>query len=252
MISFPAMICLVFPTDAEAEPLVQYMEKPARIDVGRRSGYKGFVYGKIVKAVVSGVGQANTAQSLTSLIELGPTALVVMGGCAGAYQGTGINVGDVCVATEEIYADLGVITPFGWKGMEEIGLPLYESRGRRYFSDFPVSPDYREKIESAIRVSRFLPAGQGQRTKVHFGKFLTVSTISGAAERGDALYARYQGICENMEGAAAAQVSLLYGVPFIEVRGISNMVEDRDRGNWDIHTAAANGAALIARTLEQL
>jgi futalosine hydrolase len=253
MILFLVMICLIFPTEAEIEPLVQYIEKPARVETGRRLGYKGFIYDKIVRAFVSGVGQANTAQSLASLIELGPTELVVMGGCAGAYQGTGINVGDVCVATEEIYADLGVITPFGWKGVEEIGLQLLESRGKSYFSSFPVSQGYRQKMESAAQATSFLPAKGSQRgPKVHFGKFLTVSTISGAAERGNALYARYQGICENMEGAAAAQVSLLYGVPFIEVRGVSNMVEDRDKDKWDIPTAAANCASLIARTLERL
>lgn len=247
------MICLIFPTDAELAPLERYIENPVRVEAGRRLGLKGFIYDKIVKAVVSGVGQVNTAQALASLIELGPTELVVMGGCAGAYQGIGINVGDVCVATQEIYADLGVITPFGWKDMEDIGLQLLESGGNSFFSSFPVSQDYRANIESAARESSFVSAkGVKRSPKVHFGKFLTVSTISGAAERGNALYARYQGICENMEGAAAAQVSLIYGVPFIEVRGVSNMVEDRDKGKWDIPAAAANSAALIARTLERI
>ena len=56
---------------------------------------------------------------------------------------------------------------------------------------------------------------------------------------------RWGAVCENMEGAAAAHVSLLYGVPFAEARGISNIVEDRDRSRWDINTACANCALII-------
>lgn len=41
-----------------------------------------------------------------------------------------------------------------------------------------------------------------------------------------------------MEGAAAAQICALYGVPFLEIRGISNRVEDRDLRNWDFEGAA--------------
>jgi len=35
-----------------------------------------------------------------------------------------------------------------------------------------------------------------------------------------------------MEGAAAAHICALYKVPFMEIRGISNLVTDRDRGSW--------------------
>ena len=51
---------------------------------------------------------------------------------------------------------------------------------------------------------------------------------SGLAVRGNELAARFNAICENMEGAAAAQVCTLYEVPFLELRGISNLVEDRN------------------------
>jgi futalosine hydrolase len=41
-----------------------------------------------------------------------------------------------------------------------------------------------------------------------------------------------------MEGAAVAQVAVLHGVPWLEVRSISNIVEDRDLKKWDIPKAA--------------
>ena len=35
---------------------------------------------------------------------------------------------------------------------------------------------------------------------------------------------------------------MLYGVPFLEVRGVSNVVADRDRSAWDLEGAAARAA----------
>jgi len=43
-----------------------------------------------------------------------------------------------------------------------------------------------------------------------------------------------------MEGAAFFYACLLSGVPFHEVRSISNFVEERDKSKWDIPLALAN------------
>ena len=54
-----------------------------------------------------------------------------------------------------------------------------------------------------------------------------------------------------MEGAAVAHVAHLYGVPVGEVRGISNIVTDRDTSSWRIEetppTAAQEAAARMDR-----
>ena len=40
-----------------------------------------------------------------------------------------------------------------------------------------------------------------------------------------------------MEGAAAAHVSAASDIPFLEIRGISNRVVDRDLSQWDLPLA---------------
>jgi futalosine hydrolase len=72
------------------------------------------------------------------------------------------------------------------------------------------------------------------------GVFLTVSTVTGTRERALELRRRHKALCENMEGAAVAQVCALYGIPLLEIRGISNMVEDRDALGWEKGLAALN------------
>jgi futalosine hydrolase len=49
-----------------------------------------------------------------------------------------------------------------------------------------------------------------------------------------------------MEGGAVAQVALRYGVDAMEVRGISNLVEDRDLSRWNIPLAVERAQDFIA------
>ena len=53
------------------------------------------------------------------------------------------------------------------------------------------------------------------------------------------LETRTAGAVESMEGAAIAHVAHLHGVPVGEVRGISNIVTNRDTTTWRLKEAAA-------------
>jgi futalosine hydrolase len=76
---------------------------------------------------------------------------------------------------------------------------------------------------------------------------VTVNTCTGTDAAARALEARTGGAVENMEGAAVAHVALMHGVPVGEVRGISNMVTNRDTSTWQLKDAAvAAQEALLA------
>jgi len=238
------MIYVMFPTEAEMAPLTDMLEGRLKVETCKRAGAAGLLGGRPVTLLASGVGQVNTAQTVTALLEGGRAEFVLMGGCAGAYVGSGLKVGDVAVAMEEIYADTGVLTTDGWLDMEDICLPLAGPGvgGNSRFNRFPLQLEhFKEGMDNA---SRAVPKPAVS------GAFLTVSTVSGTSARGTELYGRYGAICENMEGAAAAHVCFIYGVPFLEVRGISNMVVDRDREGWDINAATVNCALFIYHFLK--
>lgn len=232
------MFYILFPTGSEAEPFLGALEGAAPADIARRRSYTGAVSGSDVTVVVCGVGQANAAQAVTSILETHGPAPLIMGGCAGAYLGSGLVVGDVAVATRETYADLGVDAPDGFVSLEDAGLRLLDVGGGVY-AGIPISAG------AAIDTGLF----SGLGFAVVSGGFLTVSTVSGTLARGEELFDRYGALCENMEGAAAAQVALLYGTDFVELRGISNMVENRDRESWDIGLACINCAKAIERLI---
>lgn len=186
-----------------------------------------------VRLIVTGVGAVNAAHALTQYLTANAApSLVIQTGIAGAYVPANVPVGSVLLADTEIYGDLGVLTPDGWRPMEEIGIPLVEAAASRpaLFNYFP--------LDSALVARAASAAGP---LVARTGKFLTLSQVTGVRAVGDALYERFGALCESMEGAAAAQVCALHEVPFLEVRGISNLVENRDRAKWRIAEAA--GAA---------
>ena len=179
----------------------------------------------------TGIGPVNAAHALTCQLERQTPDLVIQFGIGGAYVPTGLPIRSVVLATEEVYGDVGVITPKGWKPADEIGIPLVHGNPP-HFNRFPLDS---QLVSTAAEICG-----------VRCGTFVTVSQCSGVQVVGDALHARFGALCESMEGAAAAHICTLYDVPFLEVRGISNLVEDREPTRWDIPGAAdAAQSALI-------
>ncbi|MDO9069162.1 MAG: futalosine hydrolase, partial [Deltaproteobacteria bacterium] len=84
------------------------------------------------------------------------------------------------------------------------------------------------------------------------GRFATVSTCSGTVQRGEELAERWSVIAENMEGAAVAQVCLRYGINCLEIRGISNMVEERNMDRWELRRAVEVAQRFVLKYLEEM
>jgi futalosine hydrolase len=194
--------------------------------------------------VVTGLGAVNTAHALTRQLLTQPRpSIVIQAGIAGAYVPAGVAVGSVLLATEEMYGDVGVLTPEGWLPADAIGLPLVEARAGHppRFNQFPCDPDLVARAEAI--------AGP---LVARAGRFLTLAQVTGVRALGDALHYRFNALCESMEGAAAAHVCALHDIPFLEVRGVSNLVEDRDRAAWRIAEAVAAAQAVVMRLTSDL
>lgn len=192
---------------------------------------------------VSGIGTANAASASSLVAHLFSPDLIIATGCAGAYHGSGLNIGDLALATAEIFADEGVLAPEGWRSLEHIGIPLLEREGMRFFNELPLAE---QANATAMRLAKELDLPLAS------GRFLTVATCSGTTVRGTELRDRFNGLCENMEGAAVALAAARYGIDCLELRGISNLVENRDVSRWDIDRASVAAQRFLARFLRGL
>jgi len=195
----------------------------------------------VASVVITGMGAVNAAHALTRELVLSPhPRLVLQVGIGGAFVQANLPVGGVAIATEEVYGDVGVITPDGWLSAEGIGIPLVAANEQRtaLFNHFRLDTALAERAAAIC----------GART----GRFLTLARVTGVRALADTLYERFGAICESMEGAAAAQICSMYDVPFLELRGISNLVEDRDRSKWRIREAALAAQEAALKVIEHL
>jgi futalosine hydrolase len=237
------MIALLCSVPAEADRLLASMVVIKKTSLGSKLLIEGTIGDQRIILCISGMGKVNAAHTATLMIaRFDPEALFVFG-IGGAYPSSGARVGDLAIAQEEIAGDEGVLTPEGFKDTEFIGIPLVKTAASPVYTTFRAS-------ENPVRRSlQSLAHQRSGRGKIHVGSFVTLSTCTGTTARARELEERYGGLCENMEGAAVAHVAALHDVPWFEVRGISNIVEDRDLKKWDIPGAAEAAQEAVIQIL---
>lgn len=234
-------IGLIISVHAEGRLLLDRMKQVRSPAAGPMPMIRGRLSGMPVLLAVSGIGAANAAHAATVICANKP-GMVISFGIGGAYPSSGLSVGDIAVALKEVYADSGLMLSDGTHPFDTIGIPLLKQGNRRFYNVFPT-----DKKMTGIAVR-----SASRMFHVKAGTFATVSACTGTARRAAEIEKRHGPICENMEGAAAAQICTMYGVPFIELRGMSNIVEDRDRGKWDIKVASEHCQQALLEFIAEL
>ncbi|MEU4474393.1 futalosine hydrolase [Micromonospora sp. NPDC023888] len=187
-----------------------------------------------------GVGPAVAAAATARLLVLAeaagrPYRAVVSAGVAGGFTGRA-EVGDTVLGTASIAADLGAESPDGFLPVDELGMPLALLGTGSVVQADPV-------LLAALRAA--LPAATP-------GPVLTVSTVTGTAASTEELRRRHpEAVAEAMEGYGVAVAATQAGVPFAELRTISNPIGPRDRDAWRLRealTALTTAAPAFALT----
>lgn len=175
-----------------------------------------------------GVGPAVAGAATARLLALAeaagrPYRAVVSAGIAGGFAGR-VVVGGTVLATRSIAADLGAESPDGFLPIEELGMaPELLGAGSLVPADPALLDTLRAALPDAIT-----------------GAVLTVSTVTGTAESSAALAARHpDAVAEAMEGYGVAVAAAQAGLPFAELRTVSNPIGPRDRGAWRMREAFA-------------
>ncbi|WP_371498622.1 futalosine hydrolase [Kitasatospora sp. NBC_00374] len=167
-----------------------------------------------VDVLVGGVGPAAAAAGTAAALSARRYALVVSAGIAGGFA-PGAPIGSLVVAGRIVAADLGAETPEGFQDVARLG-----------FGTVRHSPP-----PAAVRLA-------SDALGAACGDVLTVSTVTGSAERAAILAARHPGaLAEAMEGFGVAEAAARFGTPAFEIRAVSNAVGPRDRAAWRIGEA---------------
>lgn len=177
--------------------------------------------------VASGVGKACAAGCIAHLAKPGFHRAVLNAGVGGALPGSGLCIGDTVIASESVNADEGLAGPAGFVGLAAMSIRLGADAG-----PFPGDPALVAAL-AALGLPR--------------GAIATVSTCSGTDAGARETVARTGATVEAMEGAAAALACRRLGLPFSEVRTVSNTTGDRALQRWDLPAALSALAAVMGR-----
>ena len=168
-----------------------------------------------------GVGKVAATLGLSLLLaDRKPEAVVAFGVC-GAYPaehgpgGRAVQVGDLCVVGSDVLADEGVQDEWGFRDLGAMG---FGDRG-------PFAADA-ELVQALAR-----------QLGVPIVKGATVSTCSANDAASKAIATRCDAQVETMEGAAIGLVCGHFGVPWVQLRCVSNRTGDRSLAGWDLQRA---------------
>jgi futalosine hydrolase len=215
----------------------------------------------------TGLGKVNAAAVAAAALSSFRTSEVWNIGCAGAYGASGLEIGDVLITRNCLCGDEGILETKGALPTSTLAIPLVLKDGQPFYDCFPL-----DEFLSRRQVRALLPAAaytlgpfwsiqpgepcgateRGSGFRVHYGPSLTVSMASGDTRTADTRFRRHGALAENMEGSAIAQTCLLFDVPFLEFRGISNMAGVRDKAQWDLGAALDHCIAVIKLLLDKL
>lgn len=223
MPDLPDRLLLVVAWPVEAEPILRALgldSEPPPFWV-RRQVAPG------CDLVVSGVSKANAAGCIAQCVGPDKNMGILNVGLAGLLPGADAQLGDLVLATRSVLADEGIETPTGFQTFSEMGFALLDGN-----DEVPITPAWRARLCGLVD---------------HEGAIATVSTCAGTDARAASVRERTGAICEACEGAAAGLVARRLGLPFAELRVLSNATGDREHQRWDARRALERMGEVIAR-----
>jgi futalosine hydrolase len=177
----------------------------------------------LISVLVTGVSSISTSWSLVKWLSVNTKPdLVINIGIAGSYRDE-IGIGNVVVPVSDCFADAGVETGKGFITLGEAGLD---------------DPDRFPFVGGRIHAdNRYVDAALGLMKPVNA---ITVNSATGSPETLKKMIKKFNPDIETMEGATFFYICKRDNLPFLAIRSVSNRVESRDKGKWNIPLALDN------------
>jgi futalosine hydrolase len=215
-------ILIVAATGIEVKPIFSYLEKSDFILNNHQ-----------FRIVTGGIGCLATSFTLLKEIYTQRPGLIIQAGIGGTFNNP-YSLGEVVAISSEILADLGAAENGGFNDIFDLG--LIEENECPFQSKALDNPH----IATINHIS--IPMATG----------ITVNEISTAKERIELLEKKYKAQTESMEGAALHYIGIQEKIPFIQIRGISNYIGERDKSKWMLKPAIDNLNKVLIRYINSI
>lgn len=212
-------LLIVSATSLEIKPLLSELGK-GRVLQHRvtRYRYKNFQ----IDILITGVGMVPTAAGTSVALARYTYDAVINAGICGSFN-RDITIGKVLNITTDCLPETGAED--GEHFLSIIDLKLLDQ------DEFPFSGG--KLINDSVFESSLING-------LLISTGVTVNTVHGNAKSIKAFLSRYPVDVESMEGAAFIYACKMSGIRYLQIRSVSNYIEDRSVSKWNIPLAVQN------------
>ncbi|MEY3059098.1 MAG: hypothetical protein RL000_450 [Bacteroidota bacterium] len=186
-----------------------------------------------IQFAITGIGAVSTVYHLMELLKKDNYALMIQVGIAGSFDEQ-LPLGTAVTIEKEIIAEMGVVENQGYKDIFQLNLA--DPNQAPYSSGALINPH--QELMSTVGLSKIIGVTNN-----------LISTDKNVIDRYKTIY---KASIESMEGAAFHYVGIMQSIPFIQIRGISNVVGERNKENWKIKEAMHAASVACHNLLVQL
>ncbi|MEG0497612.1 MAG: 5'-methylthioadenosine/adenosylhomocysteine nucleosidase [Carnobacterium sp.] len=229
-------IAIVAAMTEEVSPLRKKLKSKNKIVVANAVFEQGLLNGNDVILVQSRIGKANAAMSTAILIERFAPDFILNTGSAGGMDRS-LSIGDIVISTESIFSDVDA-TIFNY-ALGQV-------------PEMPASYQVEEKY-SELALSIFTEIDTSK--KIVPGLILTADSFMSNKKRVEEIRKQFPTAkAAEMEGAAIHQTAYHYGIPFINIRSLSDIAGENTGADFEqnIDLAADSAMLFVEKFIDQL
>ena len=182
---------------------------------------------------VTGVGAVSTVFNLSEILHKEKFDIVIQVGIAGSFDKR-LALGDAVAVEKELLYEMGVFENNHYKTVFEMG--LIDGDTKPFTSSTLINPH-------TVLLDL---------TGLKKAMAITNNEISTSATKIKLYNEKYGAEIESMEGGAFHYVAIMKSISFIQLRGISNYVGDRDKNNWKIKEAILSYSDVCNQLIKKL
>ncbi len=170
---------------------------------------------RIADVLITGVGAPACMYALTKKLQTTTFDFVIQAGIAGTFKNA-FPLGETFIVKQDVFADVGIFEKGNFKTLFDAG-----------FADKNKAP----------YVNGWLVNETIKENSILLANSITVNTVSDSDATIDLYKNKFDADIESMEGAAFHYVCINEGIPFLQIRSISNFVGERIKTNWKMKEA---------------
>lgn len=195
--------------------------------------YEGKISGKEIVLARSGVGKVNAALCAQRMVLQFGADFIINTGIAGAL-GQGLGVFDVVLSSDAVYHDMDA-RAWGYKIGQVPQMNVFSFEADK------------KMIAAIQKIFPTLPEAQGHKLAV--GRVASGDKFVADKKLKTNIIDAFNPLCVEMEGAAIAHAAFLCKVPFVILRTLSDMADDKEETTYTFNentAAQLSGAILLA------